>query len=323
MSRTPPTDTEESPVENPAPKATPKRSKNGRAGEGESKKAKRPASQVLPVIPLKELVVFPRMILPLFIARVPSLRALDEAMAAETPIALLAQPDDQHAYPGSQELPRIGVIAQILQTLRQPDGSTRVMVECRSRIRWTRWVQDEPCLKARFVELVEPDVTVTPEQEVLVQLMMRQFETFMQQSQQGAPEMVEHIPTLSDPGALADMIAAYLPCSQPEKQAILEILDPIQRLEASGRLLSKAAELQAIENQIHGKIRQTIDQHQKEFFLREKLRAIREELGDESSSESEGYRGRIEALPAGEVRDKAKRELQRLEKPSPCLPKVA
>lgn len=305
---------------------------SGRAGDSEAETTgrKRPAAQAkvnkpakadrktpsrqLAIIPLKELVVFPRMILPLFIARVPSLRALDEALAGDSQLALLSQSENQHAYPDSEQLPRIGVQAQVLQTLRLPDGSTRVMVECRNRIRMTRWVQQEPSLKARFVEIHEAQTVLTSEQEVLVQLMMRQFETFMQQAHQGFSEMVEHVPTLNEPGALADMIAAYLPCSIAEKQIILETIDPIQRLEAAGKMLSRSMELMAIENQIHSKIRQSIDQHQKEFFLREKIRAIREELGDESDNENSGYKAKIDAIPQTEVREKASRELARLEK---------
>ena len=113
--------------------------------------------------PLKELVVFPRMILPLFIARVPSLRALDEALAADSQIALISQSENQHAYPDGAQLPRIGVQAQVLQTLRLPDGSTRVMVECRSRIRMTRWLLST-CLLVTLTPLArasasEPDPT--------------------------------------------------------------------------------------------------------------------------------------------------------------------
>lgn len=275
----------------------------------------RAASRALPIIPLKELVVFPRMILPLFIARSPSLKALDEALAGDSQIALLSQSENQHAYPEQEQLPRIGVQAQVLQTLRLPDGSTRVMVECRSRVRMTRWIGSDPCLKGRFVEIIETTpAKLSPEQEVLVQLMMRQFELFMQQAHQGFSEMVEHVPNLEDPGALADMIAAYLPCTIPEKQTILECLDPVQRLEAAGRLLSRSMELMAIENQIHSKIRQSIDQHQKEYFLREKIRAIREELGEESENDTAGYRAKIELIPQTEAREKALRELARLEK---------
>ncbi len=292
-------------------------SSRGRKRQAVTEKAKpktRPASRALPIIPLKELVVFPRMILPLFIARSPSLKALDEALAGDSQLALLSQSENQHAYPDQEQLPRIGVLAQVLQTLRLPDGSTRVMVECRSRLRLTRWLGDEPCLKGRFVEIAEVSPTLTPEQDVLVQLMTRQFELFMQQAHQGFSEMVEHVPALDEPGALADMIAAYLPCTIQEKQTILECLDPVQRLEAAGRLLSRSMELMAIENQIHSKIRQSIDQHQKEYFLREKIRAIREELGEESENDTAGYRAKIDAIPQQEAREKATRELARLEK---------
>jgi len=276
--------------------------------------AHRPKSIALPVIPLKELVVFPRMILPLFIARPNSLKALDEAQAGNGQLALLSQVDPTHAYPDQTKLPKIGIHAQILQALRMPDGSTRIMVECRQRIRRTRWLAEEPYLKGRFVAIEETIPELNPEQEVLVQLMMRQFEHFIQQASQGLPEMVEHVPNLNEPGALADMIAAFLGVPIPEKQRILEILNPLQRLEAVGRLLSKSLELQAIESQINSKIKETIDQHQKEYFLREKIRAIREELGEESGAEVDEYRKKIEALTQTEVRKQASKELSRLEK---------
>ncbi len=275
---------------------------------------KQSRSEPFAVIPLKELAVFPRMILPLFMARPASLRALDGAMETGSQVVLLTQMNAQHAYPEPQELPKIGVLANVLQSLRLPDGSTRVMVECRQRVRLTRWLHSDPYLKARFISIDETEATPTAEQKVLIELMMRQFEHYMQQSQQHVPEMVEHVPALEDPGALADMIAAYLNASVIEKQTILETLDPFARLEAAGRLLSRSMELQSIENEIHGKIRQSIDQHQKEFFLREKLRAIREELGEESENELESYRLKIHKLPLEEARTKANRELLRLEK---------
>ncbi|MBF2053299.1 MAG: endopeptidase La [Candidatus Sericytochromatia bacterium] len=283
--------------------------------ETESSKAKsRSQSMVLPVIPLKDMVVFPRMILPLFIARPNSLKALDEAQANNGQLALLAQVDPTHAYPEQAHLPKIGVHAQILQALRMPDGSTRIMVECRQRIRRTRWLNDEPFLQGRFVPIEEPEQSLSPEQEVLVQLMTRQFEIFIQQASQGLSEMVDHVPNLEEPGALADMIAAFLSVPVEDKQRILETLKPLQRLEAVGRLLNKSLELQAIENQINSKLKETIDQHQKEYFLREKIRAIREELGEESGAEADTYREKIAALTQPEVQKQARKELARLEK---------
>lgn len=285
-----------------------------KATKKESTAKKRSKSLALPIIPMKEMVVFPRMILPLFIARPASLRALDEAQNNQGQLALLAQVNAKHAYPEASELPRIGIHAQVLQTLKLPDGSTRIMVECRQRIRLTRWVSEEPFLMARFTPMQEDEPELSSEQEILVQMMMRQFEHFMQQGQQGLPEMLEQVPNLEEPGALADMIAAFLTVPVENKQEILEIPDPLPRLEAVGRLLSKSMELQAIENEIHSKIRESIDQNQKEYFLREKVRAIREELGDASGSEQEEYRKKIELLTQPEVRKQAEKELQRLEK---------
>lgn len=269
----------------------------------------------LPVVPLKEMVVFPRMILPLFIARQPSIQALDTAIAkTNSQVALLAQKKEQHAYPGPADLPEIGILAQILQTLRLPDGSTRIMVECRARLKLNRYQKKTPFLSGRFEILEEPQLKLRPDQEVLTRLMMKQFEHYMQLSHQMFLEAMEQVPVIEDPGALADVIAAYVNSPVPEKQAILETLDPILRLEASGRLLSKALELASLEQQIHSRVRESLDKHQKEFFLREKLTAIREELGEDNDPEIKDYKTRIEVLPSGEVQDKARKELARLEK---------
>lgn len=269
-------------------------------------------TQLRPVIPMKDLVVFPRMILPLFIARPVSLRALDAAMDKDSQLVLLAQQDKRHGYPEPSDLPKVGVLAQVLQTLRLPDGSTRIMVECRERVRLTRWKASEPFLQGRFGSLPTEETAPVGDQEVLVKLLMQQFEQFMQQAQQHAPEVKEQIPPIEDPGTLADMIAAYVPAEVHEKQEVLETLDVFQRLEIAGRLLSKALALQSIENSIHGKIRQKVDEHQKEFFLREKIKFIREELGD--SSNGDEYAEKLANIPIPEAREKALKEFKRLEK---------
>lgn len=269
-------------------------------------------TQLRPVIPMKDLVVFPRMILPLFIARPVSLRALDAAMDKDSQLVLLAQQDKRHGYPDPNDLPKIGVLVQILQTLRLPDGSTRIMVECRERVRLTRWKGSDPFLEGRFGAIYPEDIEPTGEQEVLIKLLMQQFEQFMQQAQQHAPEVKEQIPPIEDPGTLADMIAAYVPAEVSEKQAVLEALEVYGRLEVAGQLLSKALALQTIENSIHGKIRQKVDEHQKEFFLREKIKFIREELGD--SSNGDDYTEKLSQIPIPEAREKALKEFKRLEK---------
>lgn len=288
-------------------------SKSGKSSDSADKPSRK-KSQALPIIPLKDMVVYPRMIMPLFVSRSASLSALDEAQNHDKQLALLAQVKSRHAYPEKGELPKIGIHAQILQTLKLPDGSTRIMVECRQRIRLTRWIQDEPCLKAYFKPLEDEPYESRSDQDIMVQVLTRQFEEFMQQASHGVPEIVEQLPSLDDPGALADVIAAFLTIPIAEKQSILEILHPLKRLEASGRLLSRAMELQAIENNIHSRLRESIDQHQKEFFLKEKIRTIREELGEESESEFERYRKGIEALPSEEARKQGFKELRRLEK---------
>lgn len=269
----------------------------------------------LPIVPLKEMVVFPRMILPLFIARQPSIQALDWAIAkTHGQIALLTQKKEKHAYPEPQDLYQMGVLTQILQTLHLPDGSTRIMAECRARIKLKRYQKKSPFLSGRFEVLSEPHIKLRSDQEVLIRLMMTQFEQYMQLSHQMFPEAMEQVPVIQDPGSLADVITTYVNSPVSEKQAILEVLDPILRLEAAGRLLSKALELASLEQQIHNRVRETLDKHQKEFFLREKLTAIREELGEEDDPELKEYKTRIETLPQGEVQDKARKELARLEK---------
>jgi ATP-dependent Lon protease len=284
-----------------------------------SKKNVAPAPELieLPIVPLKDLVVFPRMILPLFVARQPSVKAIDQALTHDSQVAVVCQRRDSHAYPGTQDLPEVGTLAQLLQTLRMPDGSVKVMVECRTRIKLVRYLKRKPFMVGQFEIIEEPEEPLRPEQEVLVKLMLKQFEHFMQLSHQLFPEAAEQIPAIHDPGPLADMIVSYIAASVEEKQQILEIIDPIARLEAAGRLLSRAMEMATIEQQIHSKLRQSIDKNQKEYFLREKLRAIREELGEEEEAEQREYDVKIRAIPVAEVREKALKELSRLDKMPP------
>lgn len=285
--------------------------------------AKKSTALDLPVIPMKDMVVFPRMLLPLFIARPGSVRALEEALESHNQVALICQKTDHHAYPKPADLPEIGISAQILQTVRMPDGVSKIMVECRERIMVQKYSRKRDYLRAKFEVLEEIPVRVGPKEKVLVQLMQKQFEHFMQMSQQQLPDMVEQVPTVNEPGALADMIAAYIQGESSEKQSILENLSPISRLEQVGKLLSKSLELVAIENQIHNKLRQSVDKNQKEFFLREKLRLIQEELGEENDGEDGDYESKIKAIEIEEVRTKALKELRRLDKMPPVSSEAA
>lgn len=269
----------------------------------------------LGIVPLKDLVVFPRMILPLFVGRQQSVEAIEAALLHDSKLVVMAQKNQKLAYPAQKDLPRYGTLVQLLQTLRLPDGSIKLMVECRSRVHLQKYLQSAPFFKGAFEICADPAPhALSAEEEILVKLVLKQFEQFIQLSHNLFPEAMEQVPEIDDPGTLADMVASYVQASVKEKQVILEILDPLKRLEAVGRLLSKSLELLQIENQIHSKIKQSIDKNQKEYFLREKMRFIREELGDESDSEIATYQAKVDKLPVEEVREKAKKELQRLEK---------
>jgi ATP-dependent Lon protease len=274
----------------------------------------------LPLIPLRNMVVFPQMIVPLFIGRTKSVKALEDILEKEKMVVFSTQKSEEVEEPGPSDLCTIGTLAEIVQLLALPDGTTKILVEGISRVKIEKFTQETPYFKARISRLAEPE-GMTLEAEALVRNLIKQFENYVKLNKRIPPETLMSIINVDQPGRLADLIASYLTLKVEEKQAILEAVTTEKRLKKLSEILEKELEVLEVEKKLQGKVRRQIDKVQKEYYLKEKLRAIQEELGCEMAEEEEAqpeiaeYKKKITQakLPA-EVKEKCEKELERLSK---------
>jgi ATP-dependent Lon protease len=270
----------------------------------------------LPLLPLRGVIVFPNMVLHLDVGRERSIKALDEAMVNDSRIMLVAQKDAQIDEPGPDDLYPLGTIANIKQMLKLPGGTIRVLVEGLSRARINEFVETEPFIKVE-VEEIEEDEFKDTEREALIRSVLVQFEQYIKLSKKISPEILSTVSEIEEPGRLADLVASHLTLKIEQKQGILEAVTPKRRLEYLAEILSYEMEILELERKINLRVRKQMEKTQKEYYLREQIKAIQKELGerDERSAEVEEYREKIaEADLPEEVEKKALKELERLEK---------
>jgi len=272
----------------------------------------------LPLIPLRNMVVFPQMIVPLFIGRNKSVKALEDTLAKERLVVFASQKDEEVEEPEPKDICRIGTLAEVVQMLQLPDGTTKILVEGIARARVEEFTQLDPYFRVEIARISEPE-EVEVETEALIRMVIKQFENYVKLNKRIPSETLMSIINVDHPGRLADLIASYLSLKVEEKQSILEAVAPEKRLKRLSEVLDKEIEVLEVEKKLQGKVRRQIEKVQKEYYLKEKMRAIQEELGEEveesAQPEINEYRKKIEEakLPA-EVKDKAKKELERLEK---------
>ncbi len=273
--------------------------------------------RVLPLLPIRDQVYFPHMIFPLLVGRERSVRALDEAIKHDRQIVLVAQRQVNTEDPEPEELYRVGIVAEIMQHLRVPDGTVRVMLEGLGRVRILEYMQEDPFCKV----LVEPLHTLERkdlEIEALMRAATAQFEQIVSIGRNIAPEAVINVVNTDEPGRLSDTITPYLHQLRVEmKQEILEALDVRERLDKLSVVLKKEWEIIEIQKHIRSRVEKEMGDTQREFILREQLKAIQQELGerDDRGMEIEEYREKIEAAHMPEsVKERADKEVERLEK---------
>ncbi len=271
----------------------------------------------LPLLPIRDNVHFPGIIFPLFVGREKSVRALDEAMAGSQHILLAAQRQVATEDPEPDELHEIGIVAEIIQILKVPDGTVRVMLEGKERVRVTQWKQTEPFFEVRLEPLVTAPVQAL-EAEALMRSVVAQFEQIANTAKNIPPEVVVTLLNVEEPGSLADHVAWHLPSLRVEtKQELLETLDPQERLQKLSLLLTKEFEILQIQKNIRTRVEKEMGDTQREFLLREQLKAIQQELGerDERQGEVDEYRAKAEeAKMPPDVSERALKEIDRLEK---------
>jgi ATP-dependent Lon protease len=276
--------------------------------------------RVVPVLPLRDVVVYPHMVIPLFVGREKSIAALEAAVQANKQILLVAQKSADVDEPGRDELHAIGTLAQILQLLKLPDGTVKVLVEGGERVRVEQLYALETYFTAQIMPLPEQVIEDERELEVHMRTLLGQFENYVKLNKKIPPEILTSLAGIDDPSRLADTIAAHMPLRLDEKQRILEMTGIAERMEHLMALIEAEVDLLQVEKRIRGRVKQQMEKSQREYYLNEQMKAIQKELGEmeEGPSELEELERRIEksGMPK-EARDKARAELNKLKMMSP------
>ena len=260
------------------------------------RRAAQPKIPALPVIPLRGMVAFPSMVLPLFIGREPSINAIEFSANGDKMLFLVTQRDEENEDPKSEDLYETGIVAEIMQWVKLPDGNLRVIVEGRSRAVAQNYIAGD--YLAAMVEPIEaataPD---TAQSEALSRRLRDDFESALNLSKRIPPEAMSNISDADDLGALADLVVSYLETSVEDRQNVLEQRDVMQRAQTVVELLHRELQVLEIDREIEAQVKEGVGDNQREYFLRERLRTIQDKLSeaDPNYKEGEGLRGRIEA----------------------------
>ena len=274
---------------------------------------------VVPILPLRDVVVYPHMVIPLFVGREKSIRALEAAMESDKQILLCAQKSAALDEPEGEDIYNIGTLSNILQLLKLPDGTIKVLVEGSERARIVTFLTTEEYFNAQISTYTQPHLEER-EAEVLSRSVLTQFDQYVKLNKKVPPEILSSLSNIEDPGRLADTIAAHMSLKIEEKQKILEIDNPRDRLEHIIALMESEIDLLQVEKRIRGRVKKQMEKSQREYYLNEQMKAIQKELGDldESHNEIEELTKRIEkAGMSKEAKDKANSELNKLKMMSP------
>ena len=276
----------------------------------------------LPLIPLRGLMVFPHMVLHFDVGRVKSTAALEKAMVEDQKVFLVAQRDGNVEDPGLEDLCRVGTVALVKQVLNLPGDAIRVLVEGESRAMIQSVIQEEPCWIAD-VTVPSQELPDSPEVQALVRTTHELFDQYARASMRVSGETLSSVGDVDRPDQLADIIAANVLTRVEDRQAILEEIDVEKRLETLCVILVRETELVGIEKQVQNRLKKQIDKNQKDYYLREQIKAIQEELGDKDATDVEDLRKRLDETPLNdEAREKAERELDRLSRMAPGTPEI-
>ncbi len=273
----------------------------------------------LPLLPLRDVVVYPHMVIPLFVGREKSIEALEAAMTGDKQILLLAQKNPADDDPGEDALYRVGTVATVLQLLKLPDGTVKVLVEGEQRGAVERFMEVDGHLRAE-VALIDEVEAPERESEVFVRSLLSQFEQYVQLGKKVPAEVLSSLNSIDEPSRLVDTMAAHMALKIEQKQDILEIIDLSARVEHVLALLDGEIDLLQVEKRIRGRVKKQMERSQREYYLNEQMKAIQKELGDgeEGHNEIEELKKRIDA--AGLPKDaltKVTAELNKLKQMSP------
>ncbi len=280
----------------------------------------------LPLLPLRDIIVFPHMVVPLFVGRERSINALEEAMSHDKEILLAAQRKAKTNDPAPEDIYPVGTIGKIIQLLRLPDGTVKVLVEGAERARIRRFLPNDDFFLCEVEEAVEPSIAGI-ELDALLRSVKNTFEAYVKLNKRIPPEMLVTIQTIDDPSRLADTLVVHLSSIKlDDRQSVLETLSPTKRLERLFELMNAEIEILQVEKKIRSRVKKQMEKSQKEYYLNEQMQAIQKELGekDEFKSELQEIEERVsnKRLPH-EALSKVKKELKKLKLMQPMSAEAA
>ena len=274
----------------------------------------------MPLLPLRDVVVYPHMVIPLFVGREKSIKALEAATEGKKRILLVTQKEATKDEPGKDDIYQVGTISSILQLLKLPDGTIKVLVEGVQRGKVTDFVNEEPFFTVN-VESMEAEDPAKLELEVLIRSLISQFEQYIKLNKKVPPEILASLSGIDNPVRLVDTIAAHMSLKIPEKQQVLEIFKITERIEHLMAIMESEIDLLQVEKRIRGNVKKQMEKSQREYYLNEQMKAIQKELGDvneEGASETDILNKKIEksGMPK-EAMKKTLSELNKLKMMSP------
>ncbi len=280
---------------------------------------KNDSSQVYSLLPLRDIIVFPHMVVPLFVGREKSIRALEEAMATNERIVLSAQKKAQNNSPDEKDIFPIGTLAKIGRLLRLPDGTLKVLVEGIERVKITKYLEKDSIFRVE-AEVINEYTSSIVEAEAFVRSIKAAFEGYVKLNKRIPPELLMSVMSIEDPGKLADTIIPHLSVKVEDKQKLLEILDSCKRLEKLFGLIEGEIEILQVEKKIRTRVKKQMERSQKEYYLNEQMQAIQKELGERDEFKNEIYELEKTIKRKGlseEAAKKAKSEIKKLKMMSP------
>ena len=276
-------------------------------------------TKILPVLPLRDIVVFPHMVVPLFVGREKSVKALDEIMKGEKQILLATQKNSVDDDPSPEAIYPTGVLATVLQLLKLPDGTVKVLVEGKARARLVRFTDRSDYFEAECEEIAD-EPGDTAQSEAMLRAVVEQFENYVKLNKKVPPEALSSIPQIADPSKLADSVAAHLSVKITDKQGLLETFDVPKRLEKVYGLMEGEISVLQVEKKIRSRVKRQMEKTQREYYLNEQMKAIQRELGetDDARDEIMELEKRIRKTRLSkEARAKAEAEVKKLRNMSP------
>ena len=278
-----------------------------------------PSNTQFPLLPLRDVVVYPQIVQPLFVGRPKSIKALEIAMASNKQVLLVAQKNASDDEPAADDLYQIGTVATILQLIRLPDGTVKVLVEGLDRAQLRNVSFDADHFRAEILVL-NTDAVPEKESELLIRSLLSQFEQYVQLSKKIPPEVMTSISSIDEPGRLVDTIANHMTLQLAEKQNLLELVSLQARIEHLMALIESEIDLFQVEKRIRGRVKKQMEKSQREYYLNEQMKAIQKEMGEigDVPSEAEELKSRIDdaGMPK-EAKEKAASELNKLMQMSP------